>query len=163
MRPHAKWASITALAAGVALAVPLAAPASTHTASTSAVSGVVLGGLTAQNWPVMIELSKNGRRVVQAVAGLRLTCTSGAFVNVPDGYRGMAVSKSRKFSFKFGPMTERNADGTTVDFEGSISGSLNKARSKATGRWQLKVTERDAAGNVTDTCDSGAVTFSVKQ
>jgi hypothetical protein len=162
MRTHAKFASITAVAAGVALAVPFAAPASTDTASTSAVSGVVFGGLTAQDWPVVVELSKNGRRVVRASAGLRLTCTSGGFFNVPDAYGGLPV-KNRKFSVSFGPTTQRNSDGTTTDLEGSISGSINKARSKVTGRWQLKATEHDAAGAVTDTCDSGVVSWSAKQ
>jgi hypothetical protein len=174
MRPHGTWAGTSkrtlasaGLAAAIALAVPLAAPASTHSTGSAvagaAATGVAFGGLTAQGWPVVVELSKNGRRVVRASTGLRLNCTSGGFYNVPDRYARLPVSKSRKFSFKFGPTTERNADGTTTDFEGSISGSINKARSKASGRWNLKLTERDAAGTVTDTCDSGSVSWSAKQ
>lgn len=162
MRRNATWASIAALTVGAALAVPLTAPASTQTASSAATTGVVFGGLTAQQWPVMVELSKNGRQVVRAASGLRLNCTSGGFYNVPDRYARLTV-KNRKFSFRFGPTTERNADGTTTDFEGSISGSINKARSKVSGRWQLKATEHDAAGAVTDTCDSGSVSWSAKQ
>ena len=159
---------MAALTAGVALAVPLAAPASTHTtgtanARTAQAAGVVLGGVNAQGWPVVLEVSKNGRRVVRAISGLRLPCTSGSFANLFDRYGNLAIKKTRKFAFAFDPVTERNADGSTTQFEGSISGTFNKARSRASGRWQLKFTERDAAGNVTDTCDSGAVGFSVKQ
>ena len=54
------------------------------------------------------------------------------------------------------PKTNRHDDGTSIEFEGAVSGAFNKARTKASGRWSLKVTERDAAGTVTDTCDSGS-------
>lgn len=82
---------------------------------------------------------------------------------MPDGYRGLSVSKKRKFSASFGPMTTRNDDGTTTDFEGSVSGAFNNARTKATGKWSLKATDHDAAGAITDTCDSGSVSWSAKQ
>jgi hypothetical protein len=60
-------------------------------------------------------------------------------------------------------MTTRNDDGTTTDFEGSVSGAFNKARTKATGKWTFKATDHDATGAVTDTCDSGSVSWSAKQ
>ena len=155
------------LAAGIALAVPLAAPASTHTTGSAvagaAATGVVLGGTNSQGWPVVIEVNKSGKLVAKAISGLRLNCTSGSFVNLFDRYGRLTIKKNRKFSFAFDPTTDRNDDGTTTEFVGSISGSFNKARTKASGRWQLKATERDAAGTVTDTCDSGSVTWSVKQ
>jgi hypothetical protein len=168
MRRNATWGTIASLTAGAALAVPLAAPASTHTtgstvARTAAAAGTVFGGVNAQGWPVVLEMSKNGRRVVKAVSGLRLNCTSGSFISLFDRYGGLTVTKSRRFAFAFDPTTTRNDDGSTAEFVGSIAGSFNKARTKATGRWQLKMTERDAAGNVTDTCDSGSVKWSAKQ
>jgi hypothetical protein len=177
MRSHVTWLEVSkpairlgalgALSATLVAGVPLAASANTHGADplarSAAAAGVVYGGRTAQGWPVVIETSKNRRQVVQAVGGLRLTCTSGSFVNLSDRYTKMPVSKSRKFATSFGPETLRNDDGTTSDFEGSISGALNSARSKVTGKWQLKLTERDAAGTVTDTCDSGSVSWTAKQ
>jgi hypothetical protein len=75
----------------------------------------------------------------------------------------MSVSKKRKFGASFGPVTSRNDDGTTTDFEGSDSGAFNKARTKASGKWSLKATDRDASGAVTDTCDSGSINSTVKQ
>ena len=54
-------------------------------------------------------------------------------------------------------------DGTTVDMEGSFAGRFTRSRAGASGTWTLKVTMRDAAGAVTDTCDSGEVTWRVKQ
>jgi hypothetical protein len=126
-------------------------------------AGTVFGGTTAQDFPVVIETSKNGRKIVDATIAIHLTCTSGGTVTLPDGYRGLPVSKSRKFGASFGPMTSRNDDGTTTDFEGAISGSFNKARTKASGKWSFKATEHDAAGAVTDTCDSGSVSWTAKQ
>ena len=173
MRPVGTWSGTSkqvlasvGVAAGIALAVPLAAPASTHNGTAvagEAVPGVVLGGTNSQGWPVVLEVSKSGRLVAKAISGLRLNCTSGSFVNLFDRYGQLTIKKNRKFSFAFDPTTDRNDDGTTTEFVGSISGSFNKARTKASGRWQLKATERDAAGTVTDTCDSGSVSWSVKQ
>ena len=174
MRPVGTWTGTSkralasaGLAAGIALAVPLAAPASTHSpggpAAAAAATGVVLGGTNSQGWPVVIEVSRNGKLVAKAISGLRLNCTSGSFANLFDRYGRLAIKKNRKFSFAFDPTTENNADGTTTEFVGSISGTFNRARTKASGRWQLKATERDAAGTVTDTCDSGSVSWSVKQ
>ena len=77
---------------------------------------------------------------------------------VPEG-RG---EQGRQFSLSFGPTTRKNDNGTTTDFEGSITGTLNKARTKATGKWSFKGTDHDAAGAVTDTCDSAKVSWTAK-
>jgi hypothetical protein len=128
----------------------------------AATAGTVLGGRTAQGWPIVIELSKSGSQVVRMSAGLHLTCTSGSIVNLPDEYRKVAVSKAGKFTLSFGPTTRKNDDGTTTDFQGSVTGKLNKARTKATGKWAFKGIDHDAAGAVTDTCDSGNVSWTAK-
>ena len=143
------------VAAVVLAVVPLAAIA--------AAGGTVFGGTTSQGLPVVIEMSKNGRTVTKVTVAIRLTCTSGGIVTLPDGYQKMKVKKNRKFGAAFGPSTQRNDDGTTTDYEGSISGGFNKARSSASGTWSLKWTDHDAAGAVTDTCDSGSVSFKAKQ
>ena len=147
-----------AVAAGALVVSPLTAAARPAQAS-----GTAYGGVTAQEFPVVIETSKNGRKVVRATIAIRLACSSGAIVIVPDGYMAVSVSKQRKFSASFGPMTNRNDDGTTTDIEGSFSGSFNKARTKASGKWALKATDHDAAGAITDTCDSGSVSWTAKQ
>jgi hypothetical protein len=173
MRQHerrsrtARWfGTLAAGAAITATGVPVAS-AGSHSdgpyARSAASAGVVYGGRTSQGWPVVIELTKNRRRVAQAVIGLRLTCTAGGTVSLPDRYVNLNMSKRRKFRSAFGPDTERNADGTTTDFEGSISGSLNRARSKASGKWRFTLTEYDTAGAVIDICDSGNVSWSAKR
>lgn len=156
-----------AIAAGAVVLWPVTAaarpePAPPHGVMAAA-GGTVYGGATSQDFPVVIQTNKNGRTVTNATIAIRANCTSGGFVVVPDGYRNLTVSKKRKFSASFGPMTQRNDDGTTTDFEGTVSGSFNKARSKASGRWSFKATDHDAAGAVTDTCDSGSVSWTARQ
>jgi hypothetical protein len=111
----------------------------------------------------MIEASKNRRVLVQAVIGIEMRCTSDTFTSQWDRYTRLTVNKRRKFSASFGPDTERYNDGTTYDIEGSVSGTLNRARSKVSGRWRLKITDYNHAGVVTDVCDSGSVRWTAKQ
>jgi hypothetical protein len=172
MRPggalRKRWIGAICAVAGGSLIIagaPLSAaarPGSQH-ATTAAAAGTVYGGVSAQEFPVVIETSRNRRRVVNATIAIRLTCTSGGVVTLPDRYRNLSVNKRRRFSASFGPTTSRNDDGTMTDFEGTISGAFNRARTKASGRWSFNLTQRDAAGAITDTCESGNVTWTAKQ
>jgi hypothetical protein len=111
----------------------------------------------------MIEVNRTRRRVVQAVIGLRLTCTSGLLPSLPDRWINLPVNRQRKFSARFGPENRRNPDGTSFDSQGNISGTFNRARTKVSGKWRLTITDYDAAGAVIDTCDSGTLSWSAKQ
>jgi hypothetical protein len=157
---------LAAVAIAAAVGVPLAASASPSghgvSARSAAATGVVYGGRTPQGWPVMVELTRNQRRVVLTVIGITLPCTSGQSFYASDFYDDLPVNRQRKFRESFGPNTQRNDDGTTSDWEGTMSGRLNRARSKMSGRWQLKVTHFDHSGAVTDTC-SGSVRWTAKQ
>ena len=158
--------ALTAVAIVTAVGIPMAAGASQHSdnpyARSAAATGVVYGGRTSQGWPVMIELTKTGRKVAQAVIGLRLPCASGNFALFPDRYINMPVNKRRKFGTSFGPETVTNDDGTKLESEGSISGGLNRARSKVSGRWHLKVVYLDTSDGVIDTCQT-TISWSAKQ
>ena len=125
-------------------------------------SGVVYGGVTGDGFGLMVETNKSRRNIVRIAAGLRLHCTSGVTFSTPDGWSKLSVRK-RKFSATFGPMTERNDDGTTVDLQGAVSGKFNRSMTSISGTWSLKGTERDATGAVTDTCDSGTINWTAKQ
>ena len=166
-RPGLRFGGIGLLAAAVAVAVPVAATASSHVsgpgAQGSAAAGLVYGGQTSQGWPVVVQLSKNRRQVVRVITGLHLDCTRDEFSNIPDGYLRLPVNKRRRFSSSFGPDTNRNPDGTTADFSGSISGGFNRARSKVSGTWHFHITDYDTSGAQTGTCDSGNVRWSAKQ
>ena len=159
--------SLCGVAVVVLAVVPLTAAARPEhggpLATSAAAAGTVFGGSTAQDLPVVIETSRNGRRVTSAITAIRLTCTSGVIATLGDGYQKLPVSKKRKFGLTFGPAIQRNDDGTTSDVEGAISGAFNKARTSVSGTWSFKVTLHDAAGAVTDTCDSGSVAWKAKQ
>jgi hypothetical protein len=155
------------IAIGALVMIPLNAAATPELGGPRAVSaaagGTVYGGMTAQDFPVTVETSKNRRRVSRAVIAIRLDCTSGGTIVVPDAYTAMTVNRKRKFRASFGPITERFDDGTSRDYEGSISGTFNKARTKVTGTWSFTGTDRDAAGTITDTCASDSIRWSAKQ
>ena len=164
------WAAaVTAVATAAMVGVPLAASASPQGATTQARSAattaaaVVYGGVTPQGFPVVIELSKDRRHVVRGAIALRMPCTTGGVTVQPDDYRDLPVSRAGKFRVSFGPVTVRNDDGTTTDWSGKATGVLNDAKTKLVGTWQLKLVDHDAAGAVTDTFDSGTVTWRVKQ
>ena len=151
-----------ALAGAVAIGAPLVASASPQ-ATSAAAAGAVYGGVTPQGWPVVVELNKSRKQVVKATIGLGLNCTSGGLIPLPDEYRKLKISKKGKFGGSFGPAPSHNPDGTTTVFEGSMSGKLNSAKTKLSGKWQFKLTEHAATGAVTDTCDSGSVSWKVRQ
>jgi hypothetical protein len=145
-------------ASGAATAVAETKPRAHGAAS----AGAVYGGLTAQDFPVIVETNKSRRRVVRAAIGIRLSCTSGSTITIADRYADIKVSKRGRFSSLF-TNTVRNDDGTTSDLEGSITGALNKARTKVTGKWTFKATDHDPAGAVTDTCEATNISWSAKQ
>jgi hypothetical protein len=154
LRPR-RIAGVCAVAVAILAVSPLAAAARPL--------GTVYGGDTAQEFPAVIAVSKNGRKVINAHIAIRLTCTSGATITLPDGYRGLTVNRKRKFSSSFGPEVNRNPDGTTTNLEGTMAGAFNKARTKVSGKWTYKWTDHDASGAVTDTCDSGSVSWKAKE
>lgn len=155
------------MATAVLGATPLVAAAAPRHDSTpprisAAAAGVVYGGVTDDGFGLMIETNKSRRQIVRMATGLRLQCTSGASFAIPDGWRRLSVRNGR-FGGSFGPVTERNPDGTTIDGEGSVSGRFNRSKTRISGTWSIKLTAHDAAGAVTDTCESAAVEWTAKQ
>jgi hypothetical protein len=142
--------------------VASAAPASVVTPSATAV-GNTYGGLTSQGFPVFVDMNATRRVVVREVAAVVLKCTSGGRFIFPDRFTKVAVTKGGKFHVVYGPFTQRNDDGTTTDLQGRMTGALNDSKTKILGTWRIIKTDHDAAGAVTDTCDTGLLTWSAKQ
>jgi hypothetical protein len=65
-------------------------------------SGLGLGGITTQSWPVVVALNKARTRVDQLLVGLDMTCTSGDTFGTSDGYQALKLSKSGRFGTTFG-------------------------------------------------------------
>ena len=132
-------------------------------AKTPAPPGVVFGGRTAQSWPIAVEVSKDARQVVREDVGLHLQCTSGMFTNQFDNYKTLPLSTTGSFSANFAQSAVDVGNGQKADFSGSMKGKLNARRTSGTGTWSLKFIVHDPTGAVVDTCDSGVVTWKVKQ
>jgi hypothetical protein len=156
---------VTGVAAAVAIVAgsPLLSPASAQTRSVAA-AGSTYGGVTSQGLPVIVDVNAGRTLVTRVLTAVHLTCTpSGGVATTPDGYRRVRVTKQGRFKASFGPTTHRNDDGTTTDFQGRMAARFNRARSVIVGTWHLTATDHDAAGTVTDTCDSGPIVFRAKQ
>lgn len=131
--------------------------------ATSTTVGNTYGGITSQGLPVVVDMKANRRLIVRAAVVVELTCTSGTPGMSPDKFTRVPVSRSGKFNVSFGPATQRNDDGTTTDWQGSMKGALNSAKTRIVGTWVLAGVFHDAAGAVTDTCESGSVRWTAKQ
>jgi hypothetical protein len=156
------------LATAVVASTPLVAAAAPRhevplSRITAAGGAVVYGGVTPDGFGLMVEVNKSQRKIVRMATGLRMPCTSGDLYITPDNWTDVRVSRRGKFGASYGPAVQRNDDGTTTDVEGTVSGKFNSSRTSVSGTWSLKLTHRDTAGTVLDTCDSGIVRWKARQ
>ena len=159
MRPNRKMLKLcgACVAAGAVAAGPAAA--ATKPAST----GHVYGGVTPQNWPVVIDVDKTATKVTRIVIGLDMTCTSNDNFGTTDGFTDVKINSKSRFKASFGPQ-RIDAAGVPADIQGAITGRRSKDRKTMKGTWNYKVTFYDAAGTtVVDTCDSGLVSWKAEQ
>jgi hypothetical protein len=75
----------------------------------------------------------------------------------------MRSSAHRLFKASFGNDLVDDGGGRFTLFSGEMHAHFNRARTVVTGTWRLRDTERDAMGNATDQCDSGAVRFTAQR
>jgi hypothetical protein len=152
---------LKACGACIAVAAVGAAPGAAATAP--APSGHVYGGVTPQNWPIVVDLDKTRTKVARIVIGLDMTCTSNENFGTTDGFTDVKINSKNRFKASFGPQ-RIDAAGTPADIQGAITGRRSNDRSSIKGTWNYKVTFYDAAGTtVTDTCDSGLVSWKAAQ
>ena len=132
--------------------------------------GVVFGAVTSQDFPIVIELSKTGRKIVRATIGLDLKCaTPDVSLTIPDGVRNVAVSASGKFTAEQ-PVTREPANTATgtpaYDFSAKFTGTVNKARTRIKGSWQRKLVLYNPADptatQILDSCDTGVLSFTAR-
>jgi hypothetical protein len=122
------------------------------------VPGDVLGGFTSQGWPVVLEISGNGKRVAVVATGLFMSCTSGVGFPVEDAWPLLPISAKGKVH---AAITIPSFAGSSVSITGgsrSFAGRFNRARSIFWGQWRLHLNYKFSNGQ-TDQCDSGRVTF----
>lgn len=139
---------VAALAAAASLAPSaLAQPA----------SDVTFGGRTSAKWPVMVQLSRDGRQVTYAVAAWSAKCTDGWYSDAEE-FGKIPVSARGKFSKAYD--TGSFQDGSaTVRFAASISGKVNKRHTRIKGSVRVVQTITDPANGIDSACDTGKVSY----
>jgi hypothetical protein len=128
----------------------------------SAAVGNTFGGVSQQGNPVVVDMNSTRRKVVRIVGAIDLTCTSGSSGTLTDKYADVSVTRRGTFKVAYGPVTQRNDDGTTTDVQVRVTGALNDTKTRLSGSWRIILTDHDAAGALTDTCDSGVVSWKAK-
>jgi hypothetical protein len=159
-----------AVLATVAATIPIAAAQAAASSKTSVAQGFVYGGVTASGFPVVIQLSKSGKKVALASIGLDLKCqTPGGDLMLPDSFKNISIAGG-KFASTYGPQDVPGDAASPISklvVTGRITGKVNKARTTVTGTWSQRVVAIAASdptgATILDTCDSGVVRYTAKQ
>jgi hypothetical protein len=116
---------------------------------------VTYGGKSSAKWPVMVQLSHDGRQVTYAVAAWTTHCTDGT-ASDSEEFAGIPLSASGRFakSYDTGDVQEGSV---SYRYAASIDGKLNKQRSKITGTVRVMSHYKD--DTVDWTCDTGTVKY----
>jgi hypothetical protein len=118
---------------------------------------VTYGGKTSAKWPVMLQLSRDGRQVAYAVAAWSAQCSSGSLSNHEE-FEHLPVSAAGKFSSSY-DTGDYQKGSATLHFAASLTGKINKRRSSITGTVRVMSSVKDPANGVDETCDTGTVKY----
>lgn len=108
-------------------------------------------GLTSDRRPVVVELARDGRSVEDFRLSWGAACQPSGGLALGDHLRGFRVSTSGRFGDAF-TQEFTPEPGIKTTFAYVLAGDAG--RTKASGTLQVKVTETDAAGATSATCDS---------
>ena len=141
----------------MALAAVVIGVAMVPVAQARPASGVTYGAKTSAKWPVMVQVSRDGRQVSYAAAAWSADCNGTRFSDTEE-FKQIPISAGGKFatSYDTGDYQEGTA---TIHAAASIAGKLNKRHSKITGKVRVMFSVKDLASGVDFTCDTGTVTF----
>ena len=159
-----------AIAALASLSVAGPVAAAQGASASKVTQGVVYGAVTSQDYPVVIKLSKTGRKVVRATIGIDLRCQVPPNITLPDDVKNIPVSAAGKFAAE--QPAERvttpadpasGAPAITLEISAKLTGQVNRTRTRIKGTWQRKIVifnPADPTGvAILDTCDSGVLNF----
>ena len=140
---------------GVAIS-PLGAEAAGADGPSAAGSALVTyGGTTSKGWPVFAQVTSNGRLIKRIVGGISADCTQGGMYVFPSEWRNVPISRARTFRVSYHD-SDTLDDGVEVTVSETLSGKLNRARTRISAKWHASTTFRSPDGTV-DTCDTGTL------
>ena len=120
--------------------------------------GIVYGGTTSQDEPVVVRLNARRKLVTDLLTTWRAPCTpSEGYFRVPDHIVvPFVVASTGRFGAPFSRQWATDAGGT-MRHDVTLAGRMTKKAAK--GTLQVKVSETDANGAATDNCDTGGITW----
>jgi hypothetical protein len=121
-------------------------------------SGKMLGGFTKRGWPVLVQLSPNGKKLANVGTGFDMTCApSGNTFSTSDGWSGLKIGPhgAVRVSFTYTP-NQSLLGGTDT-----LTGHYDSKHQTFTGTWELHLNYN--LNGALDQCDSDPVTFKVVQ
>jgi hypothetical protein len=121
---------------------------------------LVYGGATSAGEPFVLIMRKDRKEVAELRIGWSAPCDPSGFFQIGDDLVRFPTSRTGAFGDVFTQTFPADGGGTNV-FDYSIAGKVGKT--KASGTFQVKLTRKDSAGTVTQTCDQGTVRFSARQ
>jgi hypothetical protein len=145
----------------------LAKHSARHKAKRPAPAGVMFGGVTSSHAPVVIQVSRNGREVVEATMAVPCLFSVPApaptpvTLLLPNDYTHLTISATGAFQGKYEQTVSEV--GNTSTGTGQLSGQFNRAMTSVTGTWSFAVVAHNAFGTTVGQCDSGAVSFTASQ
>ena len=135
-----------------------------HGAKRRTPPGLCSAAWTSTHAPVVIQVSRDGRQVVEATMAVPCLFSvpiPGVTVFAPNYYTHLPISATGAFQEK-GENTENEA-GKTTTLTGHVSGQFNRAMTSVTGTWSLAIVTHDATGAIVGQCESGSVSFTAIQ
>lgn len=116
----------------------------------------VYGGVTSQNQPFVIRVDAKHKMAKNVLTTWYADCKPQGYYRVPDTLVGFPIKPSGAFGNPFAYDVPSDGGGKT-HYDYAFSGKLKPKAIK--GTLQVKITETDAAGTQTDSCDSGRVSW----
>jgi hypothetical protein len=149
---------------GLALAVVIGAhaldggQAQAASIDASAAPGIVLAGLTSQQYPVFFKISADARTLTLGSIALSMNCTSGGQFVLADGFGPVRISPRGKLHATFSIPPTAGSSGATYSGTDSLTAHLGRRHTQLSGTWRLQVNYTFTNG-MSDRCDSGPVRF----
>jgi len=121
--------------------------------------GRVYAGLTSARLPIVIERSRSGRKVNSMWVSWAAPCQNAGGWAVAEELVNFPVSGAGRFGDTFSDEMKVDGVGTNA-FAYRLAGTAGASR--AAGTLRVEITEKDAAGATTDTCDTTLVSWSAR-
>lgn len=114
--------------------------------------GRVYGGKTSQDEPLVAKLDARRKRVTDVLVGWGGECKPDGYVHIPDQLHNFTLAKTGRFGDTWTESYHLD-DGGSRKFDYAITGRL--AKRAGSGQLRVTITEADAGGATTATCDTG--------